>query len=85
MIEDQRSEELHESRQHWRRLAYLEKMTGEYEAQRGRTDAVQLVRAKTYNDCADSIELQIRTGIPHCVCHLIPMSECMERAKTNRK
>jgi hypothetical protein len=85
MEDDQRSEELRRSCAHWRRMATEEKARGEYNRERGETDVVQRNREDLFNKCAESIELQLKTGVPHCVCHLIPMSDCAKNAQSSRK
>ena len=63
---------------HWRALAAQERARLSWD--KTAHSSVVEARARTYEGAARSIELGAETGVPHCACHLIPMSACAERA-----
>lgn len=59
----------HEAAAHWEQLADQEDEGGDREEARGSHAGAYRVRAATYRRTAQSIRLEIETGLPHCtVC-----------------
>ncbi len=65
---------LQESADHWRTLAQEQRDWGRYESSRGQYCGVYEERAKLYERTAQSLEIQAKTGIAHCVCCLKPLT-----------
>lgn len=67
---------------HWRMLARKERERLTWD----KSYLPQLAEAKaeTYQNAALSLELGDKTGVAHCACHLIPLTECAERVTRRR-
>lgn len=66
-----------ESALHWERLAIKQEDAAKWDAEHGLGDtSSHYSRAKLYRDTAKSIRIGSTTGIAHCACHIIPMTEC---------
>lgn len=63
---------LKESMDHWNMLADDELRWAEYEEGRGHYGGVHRNRAETFRKTALSLELEIKTGRPHCTVCLGP-------------
>jgi len=72
-----------EAIEHWRILAAteLKRLTWDKTA----LPSVSKSRAKTYEDTAKALELELKTGISHCSCHLITTTACQEQAQRKKK
>ena len=73
---------LEEAAKGWDELAASKLEWAAYLEGRGEYGGVHRNQAETYQKAAKALRLQIETGEPHCVCHL--MTTC-ERAKAGVK
>lgn len=71
------------SARHWDNLADAEERRARWEGRHGNVDAFH-VRARTYRRAAESLRMQHDTGIGHCYCHLIPLTECANLKRSQR-
>jgi hypothetical protein len=69
MTEDERAA------RHWEKLAAEKREWAEYAKSRGEYAGVFLTQARTYDRAAKAIRLTEATGVVHCSCHLIPVTE----------
>lgn len=74
---------------HWDRLADQEEAMSTWKRQRGLDLSAPGQssgdrRAESYRRCAKSLRLEAETGIPHCACHLVPVTACPVRKKEVR-
>jgi len=67
----------------WEALADSERERKKLDARYGST-AAHDARIKMYENAAKSLRMSDETGIAHCSCHMIPMSECAARARRRR-
>lgn len=81
--------DLTESIAHWRALAADELRMAAWDVEMGIAPAGMKTAkhwsAEMYEDTARSLEIQRDTGVVTCVCHLIPMTACAQRARNARR
>jgi hypothetical protein len=68
---------------HWRLLAKKERERLSWD--KYLLPAIAEERARSYENTALAIEKSAVTGIDHCSCHLIPRTQCAERAMAVRR
>ncbi len=70
---------------HWRKLAASERRMAVWDVHMGIAPAGMKTarhhKAAMYEDTARALLIERDTGVVTCVCHLIPMTACVERAR----
>lgn len=74
---------------HWRKLAETELRMAQWDVEIGVAPAGMKTakhwKAEMYEDTARSLEIERDTGVVTCVCHLIPMVQCAQRARSRTR
>ena len=72
-----------ESIEHWRLLAATERKKLLWD--KTLLPSIAESRARLYENTAKALELELKTGVTHCACHLITTTACQERVQKKNK
>lgn len=84
-----KDQEAEKAAKHWERLADDAERAAAWDRSRGYDASPPGQspgdhRARLYRDAAKSIRLTDQSGIAHCACHLVPMTQCAEIKRRSR-
>lgn len=87
-LDESVTKQFNDSIAHWRKLAEEALRMAAWDVEMGIAPAGMKTakhhQATMFEDTSRSLEIERDTGVVTCVCHLIPMAQCAQRARSKR-